>query len=339
MSTETDFKILGGILLHCNPELNVPEIVVPEGVKVIGYRAFASLRFHVHKIVLPEGVLSIGNEAFSWNIFLEEVVLPKSLVSIGSGVFTNCHSLRSLHLPQNLRYLAVDALGYGCTLEEIWLPASLEYFNNSFFETIPYIERINIAPGFKEVQEIGPLILSKDGKELLFCQRDVNEELDIPEGVEVIRNNALFHCKRLQTVFFPASVRIIGNRTLEDCDRLKAVHMASIQTFEKLPFIIKREILRNLVNSLRQGKPVTVEVCDAVVSWVRKEPHTFLKNSEVWRFFLRYELIPADMVDDLIDGSIRDQNPSLTAEILEYAGKHLTQEDRDRIAEKRFSLE
>ena len=60
-------------------------------------RAFARC-YALEKIVLPEGVRSIGERA--WGdicIALKEIVLPGSVTTLGDSAFSSCHALESIH--------------------------------------------------------------------------------------------------------------------------------------------------------------------------------------------------------------------------------------------------
>lgn len=64
------------------------------------------------KVVVPEGVRSIGYDAFGVCEQLKSVTLPQSLKSIERGVFWRCSSLDSIRIPRN-----VHEIGQFCLME------------------------------------------------------------------------------------------------------------------------------------------------------------------------------------------------------------------------------
>lgn len=69
------------------------------------------------------------------------------------------------------------------------------------------------------------LILSEDGKTLLGVKNKDVSEVVIPDGVEIIENNAFLFCVSLSRVYIPDSVRIIGN-AFGGCSSLKIIDVA-----------------------------------------------------------------------------------------------------------------
>lgn len=53
-------------------------------------------------VVVPEGVRSIGDRAFSSSLLLTSIRIPDCVTEIGKGVFQGCSSLRGIHIPGHL---------------------------------------------------------------------------------------------------------------------------------------------------------------------------------------------------------------------------------------------
>ena len=109
-----------GVLEKCyGPE---GEIVIPEGVKVIGEKAFENRRsvvrvtipkgvsrieegaflgcWELKSVDIPEGVTSIGDNAFSYS-GLTGAAIPKSVESIGRLAFAYCKKLTRVEIPKD----------------------------------------------------------------------------------------------------------------------------------------------------------------------------------------------------------------------------------------------
>lgn len=86
------------------------KIVVPDGVQIIGERAFADCT-ELKKISLPDSVKTIGKEAFAGCEELRNISLPEKLKKLQTSVFDGCTALRRVTVPQKVR-IDDKALGY-----------------------------------------------------------------------------------------------------------------------------------------------------------------------------------------------------------------------------------
>ncbi|MBQ8573196.1 MAG: leucine-rich repeat protein [Ruminococcus sp.] len=80
---------------------NLEDIVLPEGLKVIGDYAFYGCE-GLTEVLLPDNVSDIGVGAFSMCQSLESITLPKDLVTLSSEVFMDCFSLKSVIIPEGV---------------------------------------------------------------------------------------------------------------------------------------------------------------------------------------------------------------------------------------------
>ena len=86
----SDFVIEDGVLVKYNG--NDERAVIPEGVTIIGTRAFDGCECLTEGSI-PEGVTEIGDFAFCGCESLESVVIPESVQTIGRRAFAWCKSL------------------------------------------------------------------------------------------------------------------------------------------------------------------------------------------------------------------------------------------------------
>ena len=76
-------------------DLYVMEIIVKEGVKSIGNRAFKDM-YAVTKVTLPQSLERIGTDAFSNLILLLQINIPKNVTEIGESAFAGCKILKNV---------------------------------------------------------------------------------------------------------------------------------------------------------------------------------------------------------------------------------------------------
>ena len=105
---ESDFLISGGILVAYRG--NAPEVVVPDGVRVIAGEAF-----------LDHGEIT-------------GVSFPDTLVSIGEGAFQDCAALAGIQFGQSSLREIKDRAFAGCSLESVTVPAAVETLGLKVFD-------------------------------------------------------------------------------------------------------------------------------------------------------------------------------------------------------------
>ena len=157
------FKSIDGVLYDIAGEtvLQAPEklteIVVPEGVKKIGYAGFFNCT-ELDQVVLPEGLEELENGSFMQCESLTSINIPSTVKTIGPWAFDHCLSLEEFVSGENVelinsaafqgcanlkKFVAGDnlkTLGEGCfmgcfLLEYAYLGKSIETIGDSTFET------------------------------------------------------------------------------------------------------------------------------------------------------------------------------------------------------------
>ena len=175
------------------------------------------------RIILPEGVRSIGNRAFSHCGALESVTIPDSVVSIGDCIFWYSGTLTgvSLTIPEGLAYLG--SCPYPCFSEE-----QIQALSNH-----PYLE---IRDGLLFSKPDSRLICCLDPSEITRCDipegtRIIGdyafafsklETVRIPDTVTAIGDYA-FYRSALQAVTVPGSVISVGDYAFAYCPLAEAV--------------------------------------------------------------------------------------------------------------------
>ena len=221
--TDWDFLIVGNTLLRYRGRSE--DIIIPDGVKVIGENAFYE-GADIVSVSLPEGLTAIRQKAFSECYSLSTILLPDSLCLIGESAFLNCSSLKEINL-HNVQEIDEDAFR-GCSqLESVDLTSAKVIGKQAFF--CSGISRIfgmgqltscggNVfgstpfsSESMDKMQVIGNVLLNAKG-----CEGDII----IPEGVEIIADRALERAA-VTSVKCPDSLKIIGEGAFSSCTDLE----------------------------------------------------------------------------------------------------------------------
>lgn len=214
-----EFEIEGDTLISYRGTKK--EVVVPDGIKVIGEKAFFN-QSNLLSIVLPEGVTTIEDAAFNGCQRLEEIEMPDSLQIIGSRAFSGCQALKSIDL-QNVLQIGSYAFYkcYALTAVSLTKVENLETgaFSNAGLEAVD---------GMQNLEEIGDYAFEgtlfwenywdTDGffirNHILILAVKSGKRLEIPEGVQVIAPGA-FRGISAQTLVIPESVKEIRGGAFE----------------------------------------------------------------------------------------------------------------------------
>ena len=169
----TQFEIEDNVLKYCKLTNEETEVIIPDGVRIIGGSAFHS-HDSLEKIVLPNGVEAIGDLAFAYCENLKYIYFPEGLKRIEKDAFNGCSKLESITLPDSVEFIG-DRCFCRCTgLKFIKLSAQL---------------RVIPMDAFEHCQNLQKIIL--------------------PEGLQTIKYSAFNDCKKLRTISFPKSLDTI----------------------------------------------------------------------------------------------------------------------------------
>ena len=114
------------------PAVPAGDVLDLGGETVIKPGQFAA-NMTLKNIVIPEGVTEIGYKAFSDCLFLETVVFPKSLRKIDKFAFMSCRALRKVELQEGVEEIETHAFGATNSLKEVRLPDSLTTVDRTLF--------------------------------------------------------------------------------------------------------------------------------------------------------------------------------------------------------------
>lgn len=111
------------------------KLIIPENIRVIANDAFNSDVYNwsnVKEIVLPEGLEIIGECVFRNFTGLDKVSFPASLKVIDKSAFNNCSSLKEVSLPDGL--IKIGAIAFANTgIETVSIPSSVTELDDVAF--------------------------------------------------------------------------------------------------------------------------------------------------------------------------------------------------------------
>lgn len=188
------------------------------------------------KLVFDDRYREIGEEALKNNIRITEAEFGKTLKIIGKKSFLNCTALRKITL-EKAEKIYGGAFGGCVNLKEIYFPPAFEYLGKRAFCECKRLKKIQFDKDSSitaipdqafyrcgNLTEITfPQNLKSIGKES-FCQTGI-QNLELPDSLRIIDNNAFAKCSHLESVIIPQSVKWIGSSAFRGCNRLKTIEI------------------------------------------------------------------------------------------------------------------
>ena len=176
-------SIEGGAFIHCS---GLTSVVLPDSVENIGTYAFFNCNA-MTSVTLGTGLTKIGEKAFSYCNKLERIRFGNQLTSIGEAAFAYCANLTSVEIPASVTNIGAFAFGPCNSLTEI-----------------------NVAAENTVYSSVDDVLLSKDGKTLIFCPGGKSGSYTVPDGVTSIGKEAFSTATKLTEIVLPDSVTTIG---------------------------------------------------------------------------------------------------------------------------------
>lgn len=222
--------------------LNMREMVINEVLMKPGYiyrnnaipdEAFKDMR-HLRTIVLPENLKAVGDYAFGNTSLGGTLNLPASLEYIGIGAFGRYYGEEAmktltgtLRLPSGLKYIGPYAFSELTFSGELIIPESVEYIGYEAFSGCDMItgelhipEKTTEIGGnaFARMRGLtGKLVYPHGMKSVCkLAQNSGFSSVVLPEGPEIIEEEALSNLSIRGDLIIPATVREIRNGAFEN---------------------------------------------------------------------------------------------------------------------------
>ncbi|MBQ4530566.1 MAG: leucine-rich repeat protein [Lachnospiraceae bacterium] len=261
-------------------------VVIPDGVKIIGSGAFASCS-SITSIKIPDGVTEIRDNAFSNCSNLKGVEISSSVTIIGDGAFKGCSNLSSITIPgsvtkigayvfedcsslENIEMISGDMTSIGngaftnCSgLTSIKIPDGVTEIGYQAFENCSNLEEIEIPSSVTEIVKgsfAGTKWLENKIKEnplviinnILIDGSKCSGDVVIPKEVTKIGESAFWGCSDISSIKIPNDVTEIGSSAFGSCSNLKEVEINGVakigsHAFERCASLIGIKICNGLV--------------------------------------------------------------------------------------------
>ena len=234
------------------PDVEVTNLVIPEGVISIGGNAFYRCE-GITSVTLPSTLTAIGSNAFAYTN-IESVAIPASVTEIEEGTFKHCANLTSVTIPEGVTTIGGSAFAnsgltsltlpstitsmsqsfYGCAdLATLTLTPGITTLGQSFYNC-PKLTTVNIPGSIKEIGSLDfsnctgltTVVLNEGTEEVSFSGCTNLATINFPSTIKEIYFK---NCSSLETVTLQEGVTRIGG--FEGCSGLDQINIPSTVTY------------------------------------------------------------------------------------------------------------
>lgn len=353
MSGNRDFQIKNGVLTKYKGSGG--RVTVPDGVTEIGMRAFKNCAA-ITEIVLPESLEVIGFDTFFGCTGLRQMFLPKGVreivehqerpenVSLTDYCLTKKYHTTMFAKCDQLAWIEVDPKN------KIYFSYAGMLFQRGVINRggdLPILEgneMIYCPKGYDKTPEFPPHVICVHG----FCDCKKLKTVSLPEGV--ITCGSFCGCTDLERVQLPASLEELDSFGMfEQCPALKevvlpserlrkpelltdflkelsAVLVAPYISLDLLPTSCKSGAAVGFAKWLSQGREVPETIHEEYMSYIHAHLSYLypmaLKHEELMVLMLQEEMIPKNIISELLERSTKQGRTPITAMLLKYQETH-----------------
>ena len=210
LSLPSTLKILGskdcygtshdGVFYGCN---FVCELIIPDGVEVIGGGTFGGCKNFYGEIRLPDGLQWLGPGAFEGSEnFTGDIIIPQGVTSIPYNCFNGTWVGGALVLHDGVTTIGDGAFANTGLKGELRLPKDLEVISHNVFYNCDFSGELVLPENLYTI-----------GDKAFAYNWRLMGVLEIPENVISIGAGAFAQCRSLEGVIFPEGLESIRYNT------------------------------------------------------------------------------------------------------------------------------
>ena len=170
-------------------------------------------------VVIPEGITVIGRSAFARNKYIQNVTIPNTVTQIDFGAFWECPNLTSVTISGGVKIIGEDAF-YGCTrLANVTIQNGVQTIGQGAFANCYSLANVVIPNSVTNIES----------KAFYYCKS--LRSIVIPSTITTIKAETFEYCESLASVTIPNSVTKIENSAFNTCTNLRSISIPNSVTY------------------------------------------------------------------------------------------------------------
>ena len=161
-------------------------------------------------ITINPGVESIGRYVFFLCNDLKYIIIPYTVKTIGEGAFYNCDKLMTVEFDGASMLTSIGTMAFAeCTdLKEIAIPESVTSIGEGAFQGCRKLRQVNIPNGITVI------------KPYTFSGCSKLESVTFPDCLHYIGASAFESCETFEKIIIPENVTTIDSKAFNNCKKL-----------------------------------------------------------------------------------------------------------------------
>lgn len=186
-----------------------------EDIVIVGVKDYK-----IKELVIPEGVTVIGDRAFTGCDYLEKITIADSVKVIKEQAFRYCDRLQTVKFGENSQLTTIEEYAFD-KIEHFFVPKNVSSISPNAFNHQSLVS-IEVDQDNETFRSIEGSLYSKDGKTLyLYANGIKNTHVSIPDGVTTIGKGAFIGDEVLTYIHLPNSLMHIEQWAFSNCENLK----------------------------------------------------------------------------------------------------------------------
>lgn len=207
----------------------IEEVVIPDGVKVIGEHCFHSFN-KLKSVKLHEGITKLEDYAFAYCEMLEEVNIPSTVTELSADLFASCKLLSSpMIIPKGVTILPSNLFYFCESLPSVTILGEVTFIGQGCFKYCSVLKTLNIPNTVTDIKreafsscsiidgiDLSRLKLTKITERCFeYCK--ALKSITIPDTVTTIELQAFYYCTSLSSITMSKNVKSIDNNAFKKC--------------------------------------------------------------------------------------------------------------------------
>jgi len=195
---------------------NIYYLTIPSSVETIGREAFANTRLGKIDFAANSKLSSIGHRAFDQCKELKEFIMPNSVTTLetesynNSYTFSNCTSLNKIVFSDALVSLPEGTCYNNSAVVEIHLPKNLVTIGDNFMYAANRLKELTLPESLRSIGRWA------------FAGLHTVEHLVLPEKLSTVGSGAFHNSGRLKIVEIPSGIGTLDD-TFRGCDKIEKI--------------------------------------------------------------------------------------------------------------------